>query len=109
MTAEPPVPKGRGRERTFQRDLTDPVEIRREVARLAREMHEDVLVEGRPVARVVVKVRFTPFTTVTHGAAVSPPTLEDAELERAALAALERFELDRPVRLLGVRAEMTPL
>ncbi len=108
VSAEPPVPKGRGRERTFQRDLTDPAEIRREVARLAREVHEDVLAEGRPIARVVLKVRFAPFTTVTHGAPVSPPTLEVAELERAALAALERFELDRPVRLLGVRVEMTP-
>ncbi len=108
VTAEPSVPKGRGRERTFQVDLTDPAEIRREVTRLAREVHEDVLREGRPVVRVIVKVRFAPFATSTHGVPVSPPTLEADRIERAALAALERFELDRPVRLLGVRAEMTP-
>ncbi len=108
VTPEPYVPKGRGRERTFQRDLTDPAEIRREVSRLARELHGDLLEEGRPVVRVVVKVRFAPFTTSTHGVSVSPPTLDAGEIERAALAALERFELDRPVRLLGVRAEMTP-
>jgi DNA polymerase-4 len=108
VSAEPYVPKGRGRERTFQRDLTDPAEIRREVSRLARELHEDLLAEGRPVVRVTLKVRFAPFSTSTHGVPVSPPTLDADALERAALAALERFELDRPVRLLGVRADLVP-
>jgi hypothetical protein len=28
--------------------------------------------------------------------------------ERGFLAALDRFDLDRPVRLLGVRAELAP-
>lgn len=108
VRAEPPAPKGRGRERTFQRDLTDPAGIRRELSRLVRELHADLLAEGRPVVRVIVKVRFAPFSTGTHGVPVSPPTLDAGALERAALAALARFELDRPVRLLGVRAEMTP-
>lgn len=108
VTAEPPVPKGRGRERTFQRDLTDPAEVRREVARLVRELESDLVAEGRPVVRVIVKVRFAPFATSTHGVPVSPPTLDVREIERAALAALERFALDRPVRLLGVRAELAP-
>lgn len=108
VTAEPYVPKGRGRERTYQRDLTNPAEIRREVSRLSREVLEALLEEGRPVVRVIVKVRFPPFDTHSHGVPVSPPTLDAGKIERAALAALERFELDRPVRLLGVRAEMTP-
>jgi DNA polymerase-4 len=54
----------------------------------------------------VVKVRFAPFDTHTHGVPLPAPTLDPAALEAAALAALDRFELDRPVRLLGVRAEL---
>ena len=50
-------------------------------------------------ARVVVKVRYAPFVTVTHGAALTQT------IEAAALAALDLFEPGRPVRLLGVRAE----
>jgi DNA polymerase-4 len=53
-------------------------------------------------------VRFAPFFTSTHGVGVEPPTLEAATIEDAALAALARFDLDRPVRLLGVRADLAP-
>jgi DNA polymerase-4 len=62
--------------------------------------------------RVVVKVRSSSFFTSTHGVRVEPPALlgEDPDkatdtIERAALEALDRFQLDRPVRLLGVRVE----
>jgi DNA polymerase IV len=52
-----------------------------------------------------VKVRYVPFITVTHGHPLEEPTTEAAPIERAALAALDRFRGGRPVRLLGVRAE----
>lgn len=106
VTDAPYVPKGRGRERTFQRDLTDPDEIRAQIARLAGEVARDLREEERPAVRVVVKVRFAPFFTSTHGVALAEATMDPAALERGALEALSRFELDRPVRLLGVRAEM---
>jgi hypothetical protein len=83
----------------------------------------------------VVKVRYAPFVTITHGSSLppedqSPPgappspgaqlPLDDpqarggpeddgerwaATIERAAGAALAMFAPGRPVRLLGVRAE----
>ena len=109
VTSEPHVARGRGRERTFQRDLTDLDEIRGEVARLAREVAEDLEKEGRPAIRVIVKVRFAPFFTSTHGVPTDEPTSDPQALEAIALRALERFELDRPIRLLGVRAEMADL
>jgi DNA polymerase-4 len=107
VTDEPYVPRGHGREHTYQRDLADPDEVRRNVAEIARELMEDVRRDGRPAARVVVKVRFAPFFTSTHGAALPEPTTDAGAIEAAALTALERFELDRPVRLLGVRVEFT--
>jgi hypothetical protein len=55
--------------------------------------------------RVVVKVRYAPFITETHGATLASPSSEATVIEEAALAALERFTGRRAVRLLGVRAE----
>ncbi len=108
VTDEPSVPKGRGRERTFQRDLTDPAQVRREVQRLAGELLDDLRAEGRPVVRIVVKVRFAPFTTHTHGVPLPEPSTDAEAIRGGALAALDRFSLTRPVRLLGVRAELAP-
>jgi nucleotidyltransferase/DNA polymerase involved in DNA repair len=105
VTDEPSVPRGRGREHTFQQDLTEPGDVRREVTDLTRRLAEVVAEDGRPVARVVVKVRFAPFSTATHGATLPEPSSRPEVLEESALRALARFELDRPVRLVGVRAE----
>lgn len=99
VSDEPYVAKGHGKERTFQQDLTDAEEIQREVVTLARELSEDLGDDDREAVRVIVKVRFAPFFTQTHGVGMR------GSLEETALEALGRFELDRPVRLLGVRAE----
>jgi nucleotidyltransferase/DNA polymerase involved in DNA repair len=80
--------------------------VRREVASLARHVAGDVAAQHRQVVRVVTKVRFAPFLTHTHGQALVAPTGDADQIERAALAALEKFTQRRPVRLLGVRAEM---
>jgi DNA polymerase-4 len=55
--------------------------------------------------RVVVKVRYAPFITVTHGQPLAEPTVAAPPIRAAALAALERFTIGRPVRMLGVRTE----
>ncbi|MBN2624795.1 MAG: DNA polymerase IV [Acidimicrobiales bacterium] len=108
VTDEPYVPRSRSRETTFQHDLTARADLDEQVVRLARRVAQDIRAEGRPAARVAVKVRFAPFFTHTRSVAVDPPTSDPGEIERAALAALDRFEHGRPVRLLGVRAELTP-
>jgi DNA polymerase-4 len=106
VSAAPHVPRSRGRETTYQRDLDDWAEVRAEVARLARRVAEEVAAEGRRAVRVVVKVRYAPFTTRTHGRTPATPTAETDAVEQAALDALDGFSPDRPVRLLGVRAEL---
>jgi DNA polymerase-4 len=110
----PYVPRSHGREVTYQRNLADWADIGAEVGRLARQVAAEVT--DRPVGRVVVKVRYAPFVTVTHGVALprdqqragSDAQAGDAwadVIERAARDALTRFTPGRPVRLLGVRAE----
>jgi nucleotidyltransferase/DNA polymerase involved in DNA repair len=105
VSADPYVPRSRSREVTFQDDLTDWDEVRREVAKIAGQVTGDVLAERRPAIRIVVKVRYKPFFTSTHGVPLAEPTSERAVIQRSALAALEKFTDRRPVRLLGVRAE----
>jgi len=104
--AEPYVRRGQSHERTFQQDLTDPLEIRRETERIARELIDD-LPEGRLVMRVTVKLRTSSFFTSTHGRKLPEPTRDPETIVDTALSALALFELDRPVRLLGVRAELS--
>ncbi|HUF60063.1 MAG TPA: DNA polymerase IV, partial [Actinomycetota bacterium] len=70
----PWIPKGVSREHTFQQDLTDRDEVARELERIARDTAGDVAKDGRDAARVVVKVRFAPFTTKTRGVALERPT-----------------------------------
>jgi DNA polymerase IV len=113
VNAEPHVARGHGHDRTFQEDLHDPDDIRRELSTLTRELVAGVSKEDvRPIVRVVVKVRTSSFFTSTHGVKVDPPVdVVDGEdavqtLERAASLALDRFDLTRPVRLLGVRVEL---
>ncbi len=105
VVGTPYVPRSRSREVTFQRDLEDWSQVTEQVRALARQVAADVRSERRAADRVVVKVRFAPFFTTTHGSALDESTSDVEVLERAALAALERFEQRRPVRLLGVRAE----
>lgn len=105
VVGTPYVARSRGREITYQHDLDDWEQVRSEVMRLARLVADDVAAEQRPTARVVVKVRYTPFNTHTHGHSLATPTTEVTAIERGALAALDQFTGRRPVRLLGVRAE----
>ena len=100
---EPHVARGRSREETFERDLTDRADLDAAVARLAREVTGSVVAEGRRVTHVAVKVRFATFFTRTKIRKLPAPSVDPDEIAGAALAVLDRFELDRPVRLLGVR------
>jgi nucleotidyltransferase/DNA polymerase involved in DNA repair len=105
VVGSPYAPKSRSRETTFQSDLTDWDECEREILRLADQVAEDVAAEGRPAVRVMVKVRYAPFITRTHGIPLPEPSGDAAVLGQAALTALADLPRDRPVRLLGVRAE----
>jgi DNA polymerase-4 len=97
--------RSRSREVTFQRDVRDPAEVRAEVLRVARAVAADVADGDRSAVRVVVKIRFVPFFTRTHGVPLAEPTLDPDLLAEGAARALDRFELNRPVRLVGVRVE----
>ena len=106
VASAPYIARSHSREITFQHDLEDWHQVCREVAALARRLAEDVADEQRRAVRVVVKVRYAPFSTNTHGRALAAPSSDAEAIEQAALAALDAFPSRRPVRLLGVRVEL---
>ncbi|WP_456299704.1 DNA polymerase IV [Ornithinimicrobium sediminis] len=102
----PWVARGHSRETTYQQDLTEPGQVLEAVRELTLSVLQDVAAEGRPVVRVTLKVRYAPFVTTTFGHKI-PPTHDPDVVMSAALELAGRIEPERPVRLLGVRAEMT--
>ncbi|WP_344231170.1 DNA polymerase IV, partial [Kribbella hippodromi] len=63
VTDIPREPVSRSREETFPQDLTDPTTIAEELRRIAIQVTDDVVAEGRTIQRIWVKVRFTSFYT----------------------------------------------
>lgn len=108
VTDTPWVPRGHSHETTFPRNLTDPDELRTHVTAFAHRLATETAAEDRLVVRVTVKVRFAPFVTQTRQTKLPAATTDPAEIDAAAQAALSRFTLDRPVRLLGVGVEYAP-
>jgi len=103
----PQPARSHGREVTFQEDIADRERVTEEVARLAELVAAELATMERPAVRVVVKVRYAPFITQTHGQPLDRPTVDATAIREAALAALNRFSGRRPVRLLGVRAQFS--
>ncbi|MDP9821129.1 DNA polymerase-4 [Nocardioides massiliensis] len=104
----PWVPRAHGRETTYQQDLTSPEAVESALTELAERVVADIRAEGRPCARVHLKVRFAPFFTSTRVRKLPEPTYAVAAIAATAYDLFCRLEDDRPVRLLGVRAEMVP-
>ena len=87
----PYVARGHGKEETFQQNIADWSRVQAEVSRIAGLLAVDLASEPRPAVRVVVKVRYAPFITETHGVTLASPSSDASVIERAALEALERF------------------
>jgi len=111
VDATPWTPRAHGRETTFQDDLVDADRVAEEVRVLTRRVVEDIDREGRPAARVGLKVRYRPFSTVSRSLTLPAPSRDPDLLAAAAVSLLDRLDerdRGRPVRLLGVRLEMVP-
>ena len=106
VSAEPWIPRSRSHVTTFPRDLTERSEMDSAVTALAHQALDDVVASARSVTRVAVTVRTATFYTRTKIRKLDAPTTDPAVIVAAALRVLDLFELDRPVRLLGVRLEL---
>ena len=103
VTGTAPPRRSRGHEVTFQQDLTDWRDVRTQVAAMTEQVAAEVAQDDELVDRIVVKVRYAPFFTTVRSRVLRPPTRDPTALVPVALAVLdEKFEPDRPVRLIGV-------
>lgn len=109
VSAEPWIPRSRSHVVTFPTDLTERAEMDAAVVDLARRSLDDVVAQARIVTRVAVTVRTNTFYTRTKIRKLDEPGTDAEVITAAALRVLDLFELDRPVRLLGVRLELAPL
>ncbi|WP_068277956.1 DNA polymerase IV [Aldersonia kunmingensis] len=109
VATEPRVARGRSHSRTFPQDLTDIADIRAGVVELATAVAHEVIASGRTIERVAVTVRTKTFFTSSHAHKLPAPSTDVDEVVTVALTLLGMFPLDRPVRLLGVRLDLTDL
>ncbi|WP_431239440.1 DNA polymerase IV [Mycolicibacterium aichiense] len=108
VSAEPWIPRSRSHVITFPHDLTERADMDAAIVDLARHALADVVAQSRIVTRVAVTVRTNTFYTRTKIRKLDEPTVAGEVITAAALRVLDLFELDRPVRLLGVRLELAP-
>ena len=109
VSAQPWIPRSRSHVVTFPRDLTDRAEMDAALDDLARRALADVVAQSRVVTRVAVTVRTSTFFTRTKIRKLDEPSTDTGVIVAAACRVLDLFDLDRPVRLLGVRLELAPL
>ena len=106
VSAEPWVPRSRSHVVTFPQDLTDPAEMDSAITELAHQTLTEIVAAGRTVTRVAVTVRTKTFFTRTKIRKLAVAGNDAEPIVATALDLLHQFELDRPIRLLGVRLEL---
>jgi len=98
--------KSIGHENTFDHDLVDPVEIRRELLRLSNNVAVRLRKGGLVGRTVTLKLRYGDFRTVTRSRTLAEPTDVARRIYDEASDALGELIGDgERVRLIGVRAE----
>ncbi len=106
VSSAPWVPRSRSHVVTFPRDLTDIDEMCSTVTELALQALAEIVEQDRIVTRVAVTVRTATFYTRTKIRKLEQPSVDPTVITDAARHVFGLFELERPVRLLGVRLEL---
>jgi DNA polymerase IV len=91
------------RERTFDRDLDDPAQMREQLSLMAEELCAGLCANERRGRTIGIKVRLDDFTTVTRARTIAQATCDAQQVSAVALELLRQYSPPRPVRLLGVR------
>ncbi len=97
-------PKSVSREETFERDAADWQTVARALAFLARDVASTMRREGYTARTITVKIRFEDFRTLTRARTLRQETDDVDVVRKTAFECLGRIELDKRVRLVGVRA-----
>lgn len=101
-------PVSMSRETTFERDLQarrDKAELGAIFTRLAEQVAHDLQRKGYQDRTIGIKLRFDDFRAVTRDLTVDQPTAEAATIRLFAGPCLKWADLERRIRLLGVRGD----
>jgi DNA polymerase-4 len=107
-------PKSESRETTFAHDVDDPVVLHETLQRLMDDLCERLASSGYTGRTVRLKIRLRPFRTYTRSRTIDQPTSDREVVGAIARELLDDFDIDAPVRLLGIgldslrRAEREP-
>ena len=101
----PWVPRGHSKETTFQVDIVERSQIEDAARTLLDQVLDEVAADDRPVVSLGLKVRYAPFLTKTFTKKI-PSTSDRDVVVAKAMELVAKIEPDRPIRLLGMRAEM---
>ncbi|MEA3412153.1 MAG: DNA polymerase IV [Pseudomonadota bacterium] len=96
--------KSISRETTFEHDVSQPERLAATLEELVRSVTDKLSRHQLETRHVTVKLRYADFETRSHGTTLDDPTDRTPAIRDAALRCLQRFELRRSVRLIGVRA-----
>jgi len=96
-------PKSISRETTFERDIGHWQAIAKVLAALTKEVVAELRNEKMVVKTVTIKVRFSDFETITRSKSLEEASDSETDIRKAVFACLQRVELVKKVRLLGVR------
>lgn len=96
-------PRSISAERTFPKDISDPVEIHQKLLRLSEQVGRRLRHEERIGWTVKIKLRWPDFTTITRQTRLRQPTDREDEIFATSLDLLDQvWREGKPVRLLGV-------
>lgn len=96
-------PKSLSRETTYQYDTHRREKIIETITELAAEVVGDLQGDGYRGRTVTLKIRYHDFRTHTRALTLPQPVDDGETIRNTAVELLDRFTLDRPVRLVGVR------
>ena len=96
--------KSISRETTFQKDIKDWQAIAKTLAMLTREVVSEMQDSGYKTRTVAIKIRFSDFETKTRAKTLIDYTDSEEEMRKVAFACLKRIDLNKRVRLIGVRS-----
>ncbi|MEP6702508.1 MAG: DNA polymerase IV [Betaproteobacteria bacterium] len=100
-------PTSISRETTFERDLhpaRDRDELREIFTELCQGLTDDLQRKGYVGKTIGLKLRYDDFRTVTRARTLEAPTQDMHVIRRTAGECLKSVDLERKIRLLGVRA-----
>ena len=94
--------KSESRETTFPHDVSDRAALNTTLDELAESVARGLAEGGHAGRTVTLKIRLRPFRTHTRSRTIDDHTRDSSIIRAVARRLLADFELDAPVRLLGV-------